>query len=99
MIGILKKIRSANEDANYERSYGIYHLVASGRNAVVADVTRMDGMADMGPASSRLSERWAEKYGDEASFEDAVNTFVNSYTHSETEIHQLVEGMTTPPSN
>ena len=99
MVGILKKIRSANEDAKYERSYGIYHLIASGRNHVLADVTRMDGMADMGPASSRLKERWDAKYGDEADFEDAVNTWLNSYTHSETEIHQLVEEMTTPPSN
>ena len=99
MTNILKKIRSANEGAKYERSFGTYFLRASGRGHVLALINRMDGMADLGPSGSTLRERWTGKYGQDDGFEDAVNTWLDSYTHAEAELHQLVEGMTTPPSN
>ncbi len=99
MINILKKIRSANEASNYDRSFGTYVRRASGRGHILALLNRMDGMVDMGPGNSSLRERWSKKYGEEDSFDDAVNEWLNSYTHAEGEILQLVEGMTTPPSN
>ena len=98
MIEIMKKGKSANEDAKYERSVAVYILRGSGRDNVLAVVNRMDGMADMGPGSSTVRERWVAKYG-EADFESVLETWRGSYTASVTEIHQLVEGMTTPPSN
>ena len=98
MIEIMKKGKSASEDAKYERSVAVYILRGSGRDNVLAVVNRMDGMADMGPGSSTVRERWVAKYG-EADFESVLETWRGSYTASVTEIHQLVEGMTTPPSN
>ena len=98
MIEILKKGQAASKDANYERSNGVFGLFASGRDNVLVIVNRMDGMVDMGPANSTVKERWVAKYG-EADFESTVETWWGSYTASVTEIHQLVEGMTTPPSN
>ena len=99
MINILKKIRSANEASKYERSYGTYVRRASGRGSVLVLLNRMDGMVDMGPANSTLRERWTAKHGEEDSFDDAVSEWLDSFTHTEAEILQLVEGMTTPPSN
>ena len=62
----------------------------SGRNNVLAVVNRMDGMADMGPASSTVRERWVAKYG-VADFESASETWRGSHSASVTEVHQLVE--------
>ena len=98
MIDIMKKAVVADKAAGFEDSYGVYRLEASGRNNVLAIVGRMDGMADMGPDNTTIRERWIAKYGEEES-NKAGEVWRDSHWNSESAIIQLVESMTTPPSN
>jgi|TARA_Y100000310_G_scaffold260321_1_gene269201 hypothetical protein len=98
MIDIMKKAVVADKAADHEDSYGVYRLVASGRNDVFAIVGRMDGMADLGPDNTTIRERWVAKYGEEES-NKAGEVWRDSHWSSESAIIQLVESMTTPPSN
>jgi hypothetical protein len=83
---------------NMKEAPRFYILRGSGRNNVLAVVNRMDGMADMGPDNTTIRERWIATYGEEES-NKAGEVWRDSHWNSESAIIQLVESMTTPPSN
>ncbi|MBH31763.1 MAG: hypothetical protein CMG71_07230 [Candidatus Marinimicrobia bacterium] len=97
-LELIKKIKEAAENTNYERAWGVFLVQGLPGGNYTAVVNRLNGMADMGPSKMSWFEMWVKTFGEETANEMRDNWY-NTHWNSYSEIHQLVEAMTTPPSN
>jgi len=95
MLGILGKLKQANEKAKVDVSYNVYQKETGGPNDVIAFVTQMDGYADMAPISPSLKDRYVAAFGEEVWLED-YTIWTNGEKWSETEIMTYIPDMSSP---
>ena len=97
MLGIMGKLRQANEKAKIDVSYNVYQIEAGGPNDVIAIVIQMDGYADMAPISPSLKDRYVAAFGEEVWLAD-YTTWTNGEKWSETEIMTFLPDISSPAS-
>ena len=95
MLGILGKLKQANEKAKIDRSYNVYKKEAGGPNDVIAFVSQINGYRDMAPLSPSLKDRYVAAFG-ETVWQADYATWTNGVKWSETEILTLIPEISTP---
>ncbi len=95
MLGIMGKLKQANEQAEIDVSYNVYQKEAGGPNDVIAVVIQMGGYADMAPVSPSIKDRYIAAFGEEV-WQGDYTTWTNGLKWSETEIMTLIPEMSTP---
>jgi hypothetical protein len=95
MLGIMGKLKQANEKAKIDVSYNVYKKEAGGPNDVIAVVSQIGGYRDMAPVSPSIKDRYIAAFGEEV-WQADYTTWSNGVKWSETEILTLIPEISTP---
>ena len=95
MLGIMGKVKQANEKAEIDVSYNVYQKEAGGPDNIIAIVMQLGGYADMAPVNPSIKDRYVASFGEEVWQADYA-TWTNGVKWSETEILTLIPEMSTP---